>query len=149
MRILCSIFWSYPPPYSYCSVSMYMACVHAFLCHVSERTSEEANSEVDFPSFLRIKFRHVQQKRLYPLSHLPAYCLPGHCWSFQSCFFVSFCFWQELVMYLVAQINIELVILFTFHILGPTFFGVFAWSLTNSKLLLKSPFKYFREYLLM
>lgn len=88
-------------------------------------------------------------KRLYPLSHLPAYCLPGHCWSFQSCFFVSFCFWQELVMYLVAQISIELVILFTFHILGLTFFGVFAWSLTNSKLLLKSPFKYFREYLLM
>lgn len=29
-------------------------------------------------------------------------------------------------MCLVAQISIELVILFTFHILGPTFFGVFA-----------------------
>lgn len=62
----------------YIFVCMYMACVHAFLYHVSERTSEEGNSEVDFPSFLRIKLRLVQQKHLYPLSHLPIYCLPGH-----------------------------------------------------------------------
>lgn len=43
-----------------------MAYVHAFLCHVSERTSEEANSEVDFPSFLRIKLRHVPTKAPLP-----------------------------------------------------------------------------------